>query len=72
MLPNVKTVTCDEWLRMPVVSDAVEEVVNEAFSLANAKPRIEADDAAIGVPEAGIFSPEARTVKVDLTAIWPE
>ena len=27
-LPNSKTVTYEEWLRMPEVSDAIEEVVN--------------------------------------------
>lgn len=27
-LPNSKTVTYDEWLRKPEVSDAIEEVVN--------------------------------------------
>lgn len=27
-VPNVKTVTYEEWLRMPEVSDAKEEVVN--------------------------------------------
>ncbi|MGO9260394.1 MAG: Uma2 family endonuclease [Bryobacteraceae bacterium] len=27
-VPNVKTVTYEEWLRMPEVSDAIEEVVN--------------------------------------------
>ena len=27
-VPNVKTVTYEEWLRMPEVSDATEEVVN--------------------------------------------
>jgi len=27
-LPNSKTVTYDAWLRMPEVSDAIEEVVN--------------------------------------------
>ncbi|MEI9972923.1 MAG: Uma2 family endonuclease [Ignavibacteriota bacterium] len=27
-LPNSKTVTYDEWLRMPEVDDAIEEVVN--------------------------------------------
>jgi Uma2 family endonuclease len=27
-LPNSKTITYDEWLRMPEVSDAIEEVVN--------------------------------------------
>ena len=27
-LPNSKTVTYDEWLRMPEVTDAIEEVVN--------------------------------------------
>src|SRR5579862_9175233 len=27
-VPNVKTVTYEEWLRMPVVGDATEEVVN--------------------------------------------
>lgn len=27
-LPNPKTVTYEEWLRMPEVSDAIEEVVN--------------------------------------------
>jgi hypothetical protein len=28
VLPNSKTVTYDEWLRMPEVTDAIEEVVN--------------------------------------------
>ena len=27
-LPNSKTVTYDEWLRMPEVTDAIEEVVD--------------------------------------------
>ena len=27
-VPNIKTVTYEEWLRMPEVSDAIEEVVN--------------------------------------------
>src|SRR6185503_17257309 len=27
-LPNVKTVTYEEWLTMPQVQDAIEEVVN--------------------------------------------
>src|ERR1700683_3664356 len=27
-VPNVKKVTYEEWLRMPVVEDAIEEVVN--------------------------------------------
>src|SRR5690349_14092367 len=27
-LPSLKTITYDEWLRMPEVQDAIEEVVN--------------------------------------------
>jgi Uma2 family endonuclease len=145
-VPNVKTVTYEEWLRMPEVSDAVEEVVNgeiriisppkwtharivvqintlisaqvderkvmvvpaqfgliigrdpltsrvpdlavfetrtiveedgsihsapqlvvEVLSPANTRPKIEeklADYTSLGVPEAWLFSPEARTVEV--------
>jgi Uma2 family endonuclease len=32
-LPNSKTVTYEEWLRMPEVTDAVEEVVNGEIRL---------------------------------------
>jgi Uma2 family endonuclease len=145
-VPNVKRVTYEEWLRMPEVSDAIEEVVNgeirimpppkwthseivdrlhrqidsqvdwetvavkisqigliirrapltsrvpdlavfyrstiveedgyvhsaphlvvEVLSPANTRPKIEqklADYASVGVPEAWLVSPEARTVEV--------
>ncbi len=145
-VPNLKTVTYEEWLRMPEVEDATEEVVNgeirimpppkivhtrivrnlrrqiepqvderavtlfveqfgliirrapltsrvpdlavfenstivekdgyihsapqlvvEVLSPANTRKRIDeklADDAEIGVPEAWIFSPPAKTVEV--------
>ena len=33
-LPNSKTVTYEEWLRMPEVTDAVEEVVNGEIRIA--------------------------------------
>ena len=32
-LPNSKTVTYEEWLRMPIVSDQIEEVVNGEIRL---------------------------------------
>jgi Uma2 family endonuclease len=37
-LPNVKTVTYEEWLRMPEVSDAKEEVVNGEVRITPAPP----------------------------------
>ena len=67
-LPNSKTVTYEEWLRMPEVEDGVEEVVDgEILSPANTRREMErklADYAAIGVPEVWVISPEARTVEV--------
>jgi Uma2 family endonuclease len=39
-VPNVKTVTYEEWLRMPEVSDAIEEVVNGEVRITPAPPWI--------------------------------
>ena len=38
-LPNSKTVTYEEWLRMPEVSDAIEEVVNGEIRIMPAPSR---------------------------------
>jgi Uma2 family endonuclease len=35
-LPNLKTVTYEEWLRMPEVSDGIEEVVNGEVRITSA------------------------------------
>ena len=37
-LPHSKTVTYEEWLRMPEVQDAIEEVVNGEIRIAPAPP----------------------------------
>ncbi|SPF45373.1 conserved hypothetical protein [Candidatus Sulfopaludibacter sp. SbA4] len=39
-LPHSKTVTYEEWLRMPEVQDAIEEVVNGEIRIAAAPPWI--------------------------------
>ncbi len=50
-LPNSKIVTHEEWLRMPIVEDAIEEVVNGEIRIIPPKlgffPAVEVDIAEI-------------------------
>ena len=57
-------VTYDEWLALPEVQDATEEVVNgEIRSPYELAQKVE-HYAAIGVPEAWLLRPDDRTVEV--------
>jgi hypothetical protein len=67
MATTTRTVTYEEWLNMPVVEDAIEEVVNGEIRIM--PPKLATDR----VVTQGHLSPKVFPgVAVDVSSIWPD
>ncbi len=66
-LPNTRTVTYEEWLRMPKVSGLTEEVVNGEIRMENGPFRSHA------VLADGILTPKHFPgIEVRISEIWSD